>query len=309
MTDPPRARPWDAEVAVTADDARILVERQFPGLAPARVEPLAEGWDNTAVLVNGRYVFRFPRRALGAACLEAEIRVMPPIAARLPLPVTAPAFLGRPHGGFPWAFAGYPYLPGRPVPAADLDDERRAAAAAPLGRFLAALHAIGADEATALGADRDAVRKLDPARRIPRTHEHLGRMRRLGLVDDTAPWEPIVEAAAALRPPRDAALCHGDLDARHVLVDDDGVPTGIIDWGDVHLGDPATDLALGWGMLPPAARAAFRAAYGPIDDDTWRLARFRALNVATVTAVHGRETGDDALVRESLVTLRHVLVG
>lgn len=73
--------------------------------------------------------------------------------------------------------------------------------------------------------------------------------------------------------------------------------TGIIDWGDVHLGDPALDLSLACSFLPPEAHAAFRAAYGPIDDATWRRARFRAIHYGALLAEYGHATASPTLAR------------
>src|SRR5207253_3160794 len=74
---------------------------------------------------------------------------------------------------------------------------------------------------------------------------------------DTPPWT------------RRPCWVHGDLYARHLIVDEHHTATGVLDWGDVHLGDPAIDLTLAFTFLPPESRDAFRAAYGPIDDATW----------------------------------------
>ena len=52
-------RPWAAEVEVTADIATSLIEAQCPPLSPVSLEPMGAGWDNTAYLVNGDWVFRF----------------------------------------------------------------------------------------------------------------------------------------------------------------------------------------------------------------------------------------------------------
>jgi aminoglycoside phosphotransferase (APT) family kinase protein len=91
--------------------------------------------------------------------------------------------------------------------------------------------------------------------------------------------------------------------ARHVLLDARLQPCGIIDWGDVHLGDPGIDLAIAHLMLPQSAHAAFRAAYGAIDQRTWLAARYRALYHAIVEIDYGiresdfgmREIGTSAL--------------
>src|SRR5262249_10634161 len=97
-----------------------------------------------------------------------------------------------------------------------------------------------------------------------------------------APVAPDVDAAArallGTLPARDAApvLLHNDLHAANLLFDA-RAPTGLIDWGDSAVGDPASDLAVGWSVVPPGARAAFLAAYGPVSEATWARARVIAL--------------------------------
>src|SRR5690349_962280 len=133
---------WAAEFEIAPDVAADLIAEQFPQLAPVHCEHLGTGWDNVAFHVNRRYIFRFPRRQLGATLLEAEIQVLPAIADKLPLPVSAPIFVGRPCESFHWYFAGYPYIAGRTACRAALSDGQRSALARPLARFLRALHDI-----------------------------------------------------------------------------------------------------------------------------------------------------------------------
>ncbi len=92
-----------------------------------------------------------------------------------------------------------------------------------------------------------------------------------------------------------SVLCHGDLYARHLMVDDDRVLVGVIDWGDRHAGDRAMDLGIAWSFLPPVARPAFRAAYGPISDGAWSRARVRAFHYASHLVTYGLEVGDAAM--------------
>jgi aminoglycoside phosphotransferase (APT) family kinase protein len=65
---------------------------------------------------------------------------------------------------------------------------------------------------------------------------------------------------------------HGDLHPRNVVVVG-GEITGIIDWGDLTSGDPATDVVVAWTLLDsPDARTAFLQEYGA-DGSTQRRAR------------------------------------
>ena len=88
---------------------------------------------------------------------------------------------------------------------------------------------------------------------------------------------------------------HGDLYARHLLVDEAKALAGVIDWGDVHVGDPALDLSIAFSFLPPAARHTFRQTYGEIDEATWARARFRALHYGAILVEYGANSADLAI--------------
>jgi aminoglycoside phosphotransferase (APT) family kinase protein len=79
----------------------------------------------------------------------------------------------------------------------------------------------------------------------------------------------------ALDAPHDGAVTwlHGDLHPPNVLVDD-GVITGIIDWGDITSGDCATDLASIWMLFTePRTRQEALAAYANLSEATVQRAK------------------------------------
>lgn len=287
------AHDWDADIGIGEVDAALVIEGQFADLRPARLRSLGVGWDNAAFLVNDRYVFRFPRRRLAIPLIETECRALPLLAPHLPAPVPVPCYHGHPNELFPHPFAGFHYLAGRTACAFPWDDASLTGIAPALGGFLARLHALPVPASVRAWAPEDTIGRARLKPRVPRLKERLGavagqfraaeRQALLGLVDHLA------EAAPRTAPP---VWVHGDLYARHLLVDDAGGLSGVIDWGDVHLGDPALDLSLLYSFLSPAARPAFRAAYGAIDTDTERRARFRALHYGAVLMEYGADAGD-----------------
>src|SRR5262249_51493302 len=108
-----------------------------------------------------------------------------------------------PAEAYPWPFAGHPMIPGRTACAAALDDDQRAAAAGPLARFLAALHAVPAAEAARHGAGPDTLARLDLARRLPWARASLDRLARQGPLADPPPLTATpAPAPAASAPPR-----------------------------------------------------------------------------------------------------------
>jgi aminoglycoside phosphotransferase (APT) family kinase protein len=196
-------------------------------------------------------------------------------------------------------------VPGQTACSAALGDAQRSALAGPLGTFLAALHAFPAADAARYGAGHDTIRRLDLGYRLPKARAALEALARRRLVRDTGPFVAILDAAPGEFIPRSDVLVHGDLYARHLLIDD-GRLSGVIDWGDIHLGDPANDLAIAHSFLPPTAHAGFRQAYGLVDAHTWHVARLRALCHSLTVLVYGDEVGDADLVREGHVALGYL---
>lgn len=281
---------WTAEVEVTEDEAARVIAAQFPLLAPVTVRLLGAGWDNTAFVVNEHFVFRFPRRAIAVPLLATELEVLPQLASHLPLPIPVPSFQGTLGE---WPFGGYERLAGQTMCGARLREAERAGLAVSLAQFLRVLHA------QKVPAPPDMIRRLDLEFRLPRAQENLAKARALGLLG---------ELALDFVPPRGwvartDTLVHGDLYVRHLLVGDERALAGVIDWGDLHLGDPAIDLSIAFIVLPPEAHDAFRAAYGPIEDETWQVARLRATWHTLTVLLYAAEIEDADLVREAQLTL------
>lgn len=93
----------------------------------------------------------------------------------------------------------------------------------------------------------------------------------------------VEELSATPMPAMPHAWTHGDFYARHLLYHR-GHLAGVIDWGDVHLGDPAVDLSIAFSFLPPEAREDFKHAYGEIGEATWQ----RAISCAALWRNAGR---------------------
>lgn len=303
-----RSPVWEADVHIAADLAARCIARQFPHLVPVRLEPFGVGWDNAAYLVNDAWVFRFPRRRMGVPLLECEIALLPLIADRVPLEVPRPEYVGRPDTHYACPFAGYRLLSGTTACSASLTEDERAAAAVPLGTFLRALHALDLEQPAGLQTAGDLYPKTDLARNAAAA---LGS---LEAASGSLPPADLGRVRAGIErlagtPPWDAEprWLHGDLYARHLLVDGALRLCGVLDWGDVHRSDPALDLSIAFSFLPAPARDAFREAYGEIDPNTWDRARFRALFYGARLLEYGLAESDAAIVDVARTALAHAV--
>lgn len=298
----PGMNEWDADIRIDEGLATRLVRTQFPEFRESACVPFGEGFDNFALLVDGRAVFRFPRRRIAERTLANERDLLPELAPRLPLPVPRPTWRGEPTAEYPHLFTGYPLLRGRTLCGAGLGEDARDALAAPLGAFLRVLHGIPADSLPP--ADYPFAR-LRPETQRPiarkRLHELAGRDPALPL----APLERLLDAPCPEPGETPQGLLHGDLYVRHLLTEA-GTLSGVIDWGDLHTDATARDLMAVW-LFRPRGREEFLRAYGPVAPETLALARFRALHHALLLAGYAHDRNDADLLRETSGTFARLL--
>jgi aminoglycoside phosphotransferase (APT) family kinase protein len=299
-------RPWEPEQLVEPEKALRLIQEQFPELNAKEIFFLGAGWDNTAYLINQKWIFRFPRRQISVPLLQAEIQTLPKLALRLPTPIPTPQWIGKPTPEFTWPFAGYPILPGITACHANLTNEERISLAVPIAQFLKALHAVPItilSETTIFG---DNLGRIDPASIIERIKPVFDDLEKLHLLENRDKLERIIDRAILLPRPELTKLVHGDFYLRHILLNDEHHLAGVIDWGDIHVGNEAIDLAIAHAFLPKEAHAAFKEAYGPITDRTWQLAELRAIYSSAYILLFGHHKPDPDLMREGSRSLHQI---
>jgi aminoglycoside phosphotransferase (APT) family kinase protein len=293
---------WTAETRVDEALARQLIAAQFAPLPERSLEFLGEGWDYAAFLVDETLVFRFPRRTVVVAGTEREIATLPFLAPRLPVAIPNPVHVGRPSSDFPWPFYGASYLPGA-EPDSSLPEDVRAGLARPLAQSLRALHEPAISSAVGDTLPVDPMGRADMAVRVPRTRETLAAI--ADLWEPPAELDELLARAVELPTPEPSAVCHGDLHFRQLLVEGE-VLTGVVDWVDLCRGDPAMDISLVYGFLPPRAREEFFVEYGEIDSATRLRARVLALNLMAILARYGHDEGMPGVEAEALAGLGRV---
>lgn len=273
-----------------------VISAVLEALPTARLEeasPLGEGWSVVAHRVpaeDGDWALRVlkPGSPWAPEHIEREARLLPGLeAAGLPVPRSTRLMQdarGRPLGVLQRVLAGSAATRvrvGRPNTARFAED---------VARFLARLHGFPTERAAALGAQEVDLWQLRYAR--------------------------LIEAAAARLPPKSAAwvneqarefiarggtssaprvLIHGDIQADHTLVDKNGRLTGVLDWADAYITDPALDFAgllneWSWAFLERVL-AAYEALGGAVDPDARRRVRFYIAVAPVFGVVYAAESG------------------
>ena len=283
----------DTVLNVSAIDAAVvrrLVAAQFPLWADLPVVPiLARGTDNALFRLGDDLVARLPTKERAVATLAKEREWLPKLAPLLPVAVPVPVADGKPAEAYPHAWAVYNWLKGEDAtvaPAAGLAHD--------LARFVAALQAIDPTAGPPPG-EHNFFRGAPLATRDEVTRAAIGALAgELDAAALTSAWEEALAAPEWDGPP---VWIHGDLDRRNVLVEN-GRLSGVVDFGGLAVGDPASDVMAAWKTLRPEERDGFRAALS-VDDATWARARGWALSQAVIALSSYTLETSPVLVREA----------
>lgn len=255
MTDRSADRHLDASTVTN------LIAEQFPSIRADGVRALGSGWDNDVYLVDGDWIFRFPRRAEGVPWLRREIEIMPYVVEKLGSLVPHLEWLGRPSSAFPYPFVGYRRLAGVGADQAALNDLRPLAM--DLGHALSRLHEIdpGLIPPTPAGWESQSwSRTADRLMAVA----HVVRPLLEGPLRERA--EPYL--TGRVPPPAQdgpGRFVHNDICADHVLVDPPtGRLTGIIDFTDAMVGEPVADFV---GLIEIGSRTFIEQVVRNYDHD------------------------------------------
>jgi aminoglycoside phosphotransferase (APT) family kinase protein len=237
-----------------------LVAGQFPEWADLPIKAVYPlGTDNANYRLGDQMLVRLPRQPHKVEPLERELEWLPVFAPSLPLPIPAPLGRGEPAEGFPFPWGVFTWIEGENVGIEAVAPET----AHHLVELILAFRRLDATSAPQ-GLRHGSLREHDgwvrsSVAKLDGTHDGAGLLSAWEEVVDLPPWD---------RPPM---WCHCDLDLRNVVFSG-GRPSGVLDWGWAGAGDPASDTAVAWKMLPAEARPAFLDALGA---DEAEIARAR----------------------------------
>ena len=281
---------------------RILGE-SVPDPEIRSVRYFDSGWDYELWEVNGELLFRFPKRPECAETLRKEARLLTKLAGRLSIAVPRPEYVSEGCEDFPLPFFGYRTLPGDPLDKVTLDEQTRELIAQQLGRFLSELHGFPAERAAELGVpsySAEGWRAYYRQLREQVRREVLPLLARSERRAVDAFWRRFLDDERHFR--FEPVLLHGDLSPEHILVDLERTAiTGVIDFGDAVVGDPAGD----FGGFTAAFRQAVLGAYDlPVDDslldraaDYWKISPFHEV-------LHGLNIDDQKHIDNGLAHVR-----
>jgi aminoglycoside 2''-phosphotransferase len=287
---------------------QLLRSASLDDVAAGDVSYLGDGWDCWAFLA-GREVVRLPRLPRHAEKLSLEAKLAPVIAPYLPLPIPLLEFHGLPDGG---GFTTHELVPGVPLRA--LKRSPSSDFGAQLGRFMKALHSVPLEKLAGLGLE-----VFDGSRargRLIGQYEEIAR-RAFPLLSCEARTHVVRVFEDMVNDPisfaYEPALVHSDIDDRNVLADPvTGDLTGVIDFGDAEIGNPAYDFAAASaGMfealgIKDQLPALFReAGFDEVRMGGWQ--DFTSIWWPLFDVLHGLDTDEPDFIESGITALNAVV--
>ncbi|MEK7644726.1 MAG: aminoglycoside phosphotransferase family protein [Patescibacteria group bacterium] len=220
----------------------VSINEYFPNIKTENIVPLGEGTHSWTFLVNDEYVFRFAQTPVAAENLKREMVMLPILKEYVTLPIPDFEYVALDMKGL--GFSGYKCIQGggfsRRV-IASLTSEELAGVQADLKEFFDEVHSIPIELALEAG-----VRDVDSRKRVERVRKKaLPAIADLFTQDEVRYFEKVVDDFLADERNfiYEKTFLHGDVNRSNLRFDETKRRvSGVIDWGEMQIGDPLFDL-------------------------------------------------------------------
>jgi aminoglycoside 2''-phosphotransferase len=279
---------------------RRVIHERLPWMSIEKTIPILEGWSNFIILVNDEYIFRFPRHAQARSRAEKEILVLGELSGALDIPMPRVEQSWFPDVEGDLAFISYRKIVGDAL-SPELTTSRELATQ--LGSLLTGIHSFRVP---------DDLREILTHYSPPEWRQEYADfyswakqnvypwVNKEARSHETALWEEYLDQPLnfCFQP----VFVHRDLGAEHILCDQQHkVVTGIIDWEDAAIGDPAIDFVglnmVGGRDFIERVLGSYRGTAG---ENFWERLSFYQAIIPYHEYRFGLEIGDDHHIRAAL---------
>lgn len=242
---------------------------------------ISSGTDNALFRLGSDYIMRLPRLDGGTPNINKECEWLPKLAPMLNTPISVPVYKGQPDDNYPYFWTVARWHDGA-VPDFESNDEYEPLAK-DIAHFINELHAIQVPEGP---SSRRGVHLNTPALDAE-TRQAISQLHgEINVEKVTALWNELSQLPYW---DKEQVWIHGDLLPGNILILQ-GRLSAVIDFSDVGLGDPASDLIPAWCLFNTRSRVIFKQHLKSVDENTWQRGRGRALSIALIILPYYKNT-------------------
>ncbi len=241
----------------------VKIREEFPKLRFKKIKDVDVGEDHAVFILDDMLVFRFPRNEKYKKTLAAELKLLKSLSKRH-LPFAIPQYCYIAGGK---EFGGYPLIKGRKMTRqrfSALTRKERRAVISQLASFLTTLHSVPANTIPAQKDNKASRPELYAARYWKERRRVIASAVFPKLLKRLDAFFSVYAEKTNSAPHR--TIIHRDLRDEHVLLNPQSRRiSGIIDFGDATIGDPAFDFTWLWEYGKETAEEIYRKYRGPKD--------------------------------------------
>lgn len=229
---------------------RIRIE--FPEVKFNRATMPKQGLDHVAIFLDDQWVFRFVKNPEYAALFPNEVQLLCALQTHITLPIPNYTHVSKDK-----SFGGYKKIQGQPLTRAgyrQMSHQMRKKIASTLANFLCELHTFPSSKARALQVPRE-----DPQAYLSTLEKDYRQFVEPRITPDERAYceEILLASSEYCQKKHPVVMTHNDLHGQHIYFTSDRGITGIIDFGDRAIGDPAKDFCGLLDIDPSLQKAVF----------------------------------------------------
>ncbi len=238
------------------------IRKEFPELQWKKAEHNTEGYDHYVIILDNKYVFRFPKTKNYIKNLKNEISLLQYLNKKVNLPIPQYTHIAKDK-----SFAGYPIIKGRQMKKKEfeqLSNNEKKLVAKQIAIFLSSLHKTPLKIARQHNVSNANTLKMYKEL-VKNTKKYI--FPRISKKNQSLVKDYFEELKKYLKLPN-KVLTHGDLYSHNIfLAQDEGIISGIIDFGDVKIYDGAIDFTDLWLYGKDFVLEVYKHYKGPKDKD------------------------------------------
>ena len=219
------------------------IKKEFPDIKIDDSRLINHGWDHDVIVLNNQEIFRFPKDNEQQESFKRELQFLKYLKDKTTVPIPDYKYVASDQ-----SFGGYPLLKGEevfPEKFALLSVEQKDNVAQQLGEFLTVIHTTPIVEIERIGYVEKTGGHFWSREDAEKRFQRIKELVLPKLTEKERGWvEKNCEEYLSFSFNYQKVLLHSDITAAHLLVDvNQGKLSGVIDFGDVEIGDPALDFA------------------------------------------------------------------
>jgi len=250
-----------------------LIKKEFPKLHWKKFKIITKGWDFIVIILDNKLVFRFPRDKEGKIGLKKEINFLKNFKKHSKITIPDYKYIAKNY-----SLSGYTLIPGKDMKIwryRKLTLNQKQILAKQIAKFLSDLHTTPISI-----MKRYDIKKSDPNE----SFKHLVKVTKKYILPKLKTKDIILiknhfkDLKHSINDKFKSVFVHGDLGADHMLWNKNSI--GIIDFGDIHIGDPAKDFSRLYKYGPKFVENIYQYYQGQKDINLLKRAQLNYKSIA-----------------------------